>query len=84
MRAEASWKDLTILWIVPLKGSLYGGVLLLAYGLGQCVIVLVAGVSAAFAKRMVGSRGASRTAVAVRRVAGVVLIALGLYFIFTT
>ena len=60
----------------------YGGLLLLVYGLGHSVLILIAGTSVGAAQRLIDSRGLSRATDILRRIAGVVIILVGLYFLY--
>lgn len=48
---------LALLAVVPLKGAAFGAVLLGAYSLGHCGLVLAGGTSVALVQRMADSRG---------------------------
>jgi cytochrome c-type biogenesis protein len=58
----------------------WGGLLLLAYGLGHSVLILVAGTSAGAAQTLIASRGFTRATEWLRRGAGVVILLVGAYF----
>ncbi len=58
----------------------YGGLLLLVYGLGHSVLILVAGTSVGAAQRLIDSRSLNRATGILRRVAGAVIVLVGLYF----
>jgi len=58
----------------------WGGVLLLAYGLGHSVLILVAGTSVGAAQALIASRGFTRTTEWLRRGAGVVILLVGGFF----
>jgi cytochrome c biogenesis protein CcdA len=60
----------------------YGGLLLLIYALGHSALILVAGTSMGAAKRLIDSKGLRRTNWALQKVAGVVIILVGAYFLF--
>ena len=57
----------------------YSGGLLLAYALGHWVLVLGAGISAGFAQRVLASKGISNFSTYSKKVAGVILIGVGIY-----
>jgi len=57
----------------------YSGGLLLAYALGHWVLVLGAGISVAFAQRVLESRGISNFSTYSKKVGGVILIGVGIY-----
>jgi len=60
----------------------YGAGLLLVYGLGHSVLIVVAGSSMGVARRLVESRRLARAAEWMRRGAGVVIILVGAYFAY--
>jgi cytochrome c-type biogenesis protein len=60
----------------------YGGLLLLVYGLGHGVLILVAGTSMGAAQRIISSAGVTRTTDWLRRGAGVLIIIVGLWFAY--
>ncbi len=71
-----------LLTFIAAKGSvLYGGSLLLAYALGHCMLVLLAGVSMGAVKGVVESRRWAGVNLWLRRCAGALIILLGLYVI---
>ena len=61
----------------------YGGALVLTYGLGHSVLILVAGTSMGAARKLIENRGVSRTLEILRRASGAVILAIGLYFAYT-
>ena len=60
----------------------YGGFLLLIYALGHSALILVAGTSVGAAKRLIESKGLRRTNWALQKIAGVLIILVGAYFLF--
>ena len=58
----------------------YGGLLLLVYGLGHSVLILVAGTSIGAAQKLIGSRNLGRATEWLRRGAGVLIILVGIWF----
>ncbi len=60
----------------------YGGLLLLVYGLGHGVLILVAGTSMGAAQRLISSAGVTRTTNWLRRGAGLLIICVGLWFAY--
>ena len=59
----------------------YSGGLLLAYALGHWILVLGAGISAGFAQKVLASRGIANFSSYSKKVAGVILIGVGVYLI---
>lgn len=72
-----------LLTIVPLKGVAFGSVLLVAYSLGHCGLVLAGGTSMGLVQKLADSRGWNRGISVIRRLAGVVIFLLGAYLLFT-
>jgi cytochrome c biogenesis protein CcdA len=64
---------------VAKKEIAYSGGLLLAYALGHWVLVLGAGISAGFAQKVLASKGISNFSTYSKKVAGVILIGVGIY-----
>ena len=72
-----------LLAFVAEKGNvLYGGFLFFVYALGHSVLVLVAGTSVGAAKGLLESKGLRKAHGVVQKVAGVLIIGIGLYFVF--
>jgi len=70
---------LALLAVVPLKGAAFGALLLVAYSTGHCGLVLVGGTSMGFVQRMADSKGWNRGIDIMRRLAGVLIIAVGVW-----
>jgi len=60
----------------------YGGFLLLVYALGHSVLILVAGTSMGIAKKIIESKQANRALDILRRVAGGLIVLVGVYFAY--
>ena len=72
-----------LLAFVAEKGNvLYGGFLLFVYALGHSALVLVAGTSVGAAKSLLESKGLRTAHHVLQKAAGVLIIAVGLYFLF--
>jgi cytochrome c-type biogenesis protein len=72
-----------LLAYVAEKGNiLYGGFLLFIYALGHSALVLVAGTSIGAAKSLLESKGARTAHGVIQKVAGVLIIGMGFYFLF--
>ena len=72
-----------LLAFVAEKGNvLYGGFLLFIYALGHSALVLVAGTSVGAAKGLLESKGLRKAHSLIQKVAGVLIIGIGLYFLF--
>jgi cytochrome c-type biogenesis protein len=61
----------------------YSGGLLLAYALGHWVLVLGAGISVGFAQRILESKGIANFSKYTRKIAGAILIGVGVYLIIS-
>ena len=59
----------------------YSGGLLLAYALGHWVLVFGAGISTGFAQKIIASKGISNFADYSKKIAGLILIGVGIYLI---
>jgi cytochrome c biogenesis protein CcdA len=71
-----------LLTFVASQGNIvYGGLLLFVYALGHSAFILVAGTSMGAAKRLIESRGLRRANLILQRVAGVIIILVGIYFL---
>lgn len=74
---------LALLAVVPLSGAAFGAPLLVAYSLGHCGLVLVGGTSMGLVQCLADSRGWTRSADALRRVAGVLILLVGAFLLFS-
>jgi cytochrome c-type biogenesis protein len=68
--------------VTPLYGLAFGVMLLVAYSLGHCALVIVGGTSMGFVQRLADSRGWTRATDILRRVAGVLIAGVGLWLLF--
>jgi len=74
-----------LLVYIASKGSLaYGGLLLFLYALGHCTLILIAGTSMGLAKRLLESKGLITSLAYLRKGSGVLIILIGLFFIWNT
>jgi len=72
-----------LLAYVGSKGNIvYGGFLLLVYALGHSALILIAGTSMGAAKRLIESKGLRKTNQVLHKIAGVIIILVGAYFLF--
>lgn len=62
---------------------LYGAALLAAYGIGHCLVIAVAGSSAAWTQKVLDWNAASTTGKRVKHVCGILVILGGLYMLWT-
>jgi cytochrome c-type biogenesis protein len=70
---------LALLAVVPLKGAAFGALLLVAYSVGHCGLVLAGGTSIGLVQRMADSKGWNLGTDVMRRLAGVLIIAVGIW-----
>jgi len=68
--------------VTPLYGMAFGIMLLVAYSLGHCGLVIVGGTSIGFVQRLADSKGWTRGTDILRRIAGVLIIAVGVWVLF--
>jgi len=64
-------------------GVAYGAVLLAAYGVGHCSVIVVAGTSTGLVQRYLDWNERSRGAVILRRACGVLVLSAGLYLVYS-
>lgn len=62
--------------------ALYGAFLLFIYALGHSALVLVAGTSVGAAKGLLESKGLRKAHAVIQKVAGILIIGIGAYFLF--
>lgn len=72
---------LLIVSVIPLKGALFGGVMMLFYGIGHCMLILAVGTSAGAAKHLLGSARMHSANLVVKKAAGALLAGVGLYIV---
>jgi len=70
---------LLIVSLIPVKGPLFGGVMMLFYGVGHCLLIVAVGTSAGATRRLLGSRRMHTANLIVKRVAGALLTLTGVY-----
>jgi cytochrome c-type biogenesis protein len=68
--------------VTPLYGMAFGMMLLAAYSLGHCGLVLVGGTSIGMVQKLADSKGWTRGTSVLRRLAGVLIAGVGLYLLF--
>lgn len=67
--------------VTPLYGMAFGIMLLAAYSLGHCGLVLVGGTSIGMVQKLADSKGWTRCTDVLRRIAGALIAAVGLYLL---
>jgi len=60
---------------------IYGGALLLSYGMGHCALIIVAGTSMGAARGLLESRRFAKWTDVCKKIAGGVIVAIGVYFV---
>jgi cytochrome c-type biogenesis protein len=70
---------LLIVSVIPLKGALFGGVMMLCYGVGHCLLILAVGTSAGAAKHLISSTRMHSANLVLKKAAGALLTGVGLY-----
>jgi cytochrome c-type biogenesis protein len=68
--------------VTPLYGMAFGLMLLVAYSIGHCGLVLVGGTSIGFVQRLADSQGWTRGTDVLRRIAGVLIAGVGAWLLF--
>ncbi len=72
---------LLIVSLIPLKGPLFGGMMMLFYGIGHCLLIVAVGTSAGAARHILGSARLHTANLYVKRAAGALLGIVGLYIV---
>jgi len=72
---------LALLAVLPTTGMAFGALLLAAYGLGHCVLIIVAGTSVGLVQRALAARGLQRATSMLRTVSGILSLCAGLYLL---
>jgi cytochrome c biogenesis protein CcdA len=67
--------------VTPLYGMAFGVMLLIAYSLGHCGLVLVGGTSIGVVQKLADSKGWTRGTEVLRRIAGVLIAGVGVYLL---
>jgi len=70
---------LLIVSVIPVKGALFGGVMMLFYGIGHCLLIVAVGTSAGAARHILGSASLHSANMFVKKAAGALLGIVGLY-----
>jgi cytochrome c biogenesis protein CcdA len=71
-----------IAYVTSQGNVVYGGFLLFVYALGHSALILIAGTSMGAAKKLIESRGLRKTNLALQKIAGVIIVLVGAYFLF--
>lgn len=73
-----------VLAYVSTQGDvLYGGLLLFVYAVGHCALIFIAGLSIGLTESLLQSRGMQNLALYAKRLSGIVLVIVGIYFAAT-
>jgi cytochrome c-type biogenesis protein len=73
---------LAVTFRVASTALLYGIILLLAYGVGHCSVIIVAGTSTGLVQRYLNWNEQSKGAAILKRICGVLVLLAGLYLIY--
>jgi cytochrome c-type biogenesis protein len=73
---------LALLAVLPTTGMAFGALLLAAYGLGHCVLIIGAGTSVGLVERALAARGLQKAAGRLKAAGGVLALGAGLYLLF--
>jgi cytochrome c biogenesis protein CcdA len=68
--------------VTPLYGMAFGIMMLVAYSLGHCGLVLVGGTSIGLVQKLADSTGWTRGTNVLRRIAGLLIIGVGAWLLF--
>jgi cytochrome c-type biogenesis protein len=68
-----------IVSLIPVKGGLFGGIMMIFYGIGHCMFILAVGTSAGAARHLLGSSRLHRVNMFVKKSAGALMTLLGIY-----
>lgn len=68
---------------VAASNPVYGSALLVAYGLGHCLVIALAGVGSAWVQRTLNWNAESRVSGMIRKACGVLVICGGLYMLYS-
>lgn len=73
-----------VLTYIAAKGNMaYGLALLWTYAVGHCLLIAVAGTSMGVAKHLIASRNFVRANLILKKAAGILIIAVGIYILWT-
>jgi cytochrome c biogenesis protein CcdA len=68
-----------IVSVIPVKGAFFGGLMMLFYGIGHCLLILAVGTSAGAARHLIGSARMNSANLKVKKAAGALLTGVGVY-----
>ncbi len=70
---------LLIVSIIPLKGPMFGGTMMLSYGIGHCLLIVAVGTSAGAARHIISSQRMHNANLVLKKAAGALLTGVGIY-----
>lgn len=68
-----------IVSVIPVKGAFFGGLMMLFYGIGHCLLILAVGTSAGAARHLIGSARMHSANLKLKKAAGALLTGVGVY-----
>jgi cytochrome c-type biogenesis protein len=72
---------MALIVVTPLYGTAFGVLLLVAYSLGHCGLVLVGGTSIGLVQKLADSKGWTRGTAILRRIAGLLIMGVGVWLL---
>jgi cytochrome c-type biogenesis protein len=70
---------LVLVGVIPAMNPVVGGIMILFYGIGQCLLILIVGTFAGAARQVLASQRFTTANLVFKRAAGILLILVGIY-----
>ncbi len=70
---------LVLVGVIPAMNPVVGGIMILFYGIGQCLLILLVGTFAGTARQVLASQRFTSANLVFKRAAGILLILVGIY-----
>ncbi len=70
---------LLLVSVIPAMDPVVGGIMILFYGIGQCLLILIVGTFAGTARQMLASQRFNTANLVFQKAAGILLVVVGLY-----
>ncbi|NUM36929.1 MAG: hypothetical protein HUU50_20485 [Candidatus Brocadiae bacterium] len=71
-----------IITLIPATGKLVGGGLMFFYGIGNCILLIIAGTSMGAVQTFMESKRSQKAIFIIKKIAAVLIIIMGIYFAF--